>query len=426
MTMVAEKRAHGKEKTTLHDALQGIGTFSQRISKSYFDLIKALGEPKLKVALISFYYQRPSISGVGIHVWNLAKHIADHGCEVHVFCSGVHDGVYREHGVIVHAVGRVLIPLMDDFSRKRLEYDLFESGVIKDIIRENTRKKFDVIHTHQGAVIKAAFVIKKIYGMKWIYTFHAIEKLRIRKLGKEEKHFQDLISWVEQTVNYSDGAIFVSRDLFEEGRKHYKLGSSIVIPNGIDLEMFSYHPITAKNVLYVGRFSKEKGIGSLPKIISSVMAVDGSTFTAVCPYNALGGELKRIRRLISALEKKHPGRIKIIDKPQDPEAVRDLYRDCQVYIQPSKYESFGLCVLEAMATGRPVVAPDIGGMPEVIGDSGFIVDDIEGLIRTVTELLDNRDECVLVGKKANARAKGFDWDIIAQDIIKYYRGLKNE
>jgi hypothetical protein len=183
--------------------------------------------------------------------------------------------------------------------------------------------------------------------------------------------------------------------------------------------------MTNKNVLFIGRFSKEKGVDFLPKLIDSIMKIENATFTIVCPYNSLGGELKQIRGYISRLEKKYKNRLKIIDKPQDQEALKELYKNCQVYIQPSKYESFGLCILEAMATGRPVVALNVGGIPEVIGDAGFTVKNTEELIYKVKELLNNRKECVSVGRNANKRAKNFDWEIIAQKIIKYYKDVKN-
>ncbi|PIN87231.1 hypothetical protein COV19_00725 [Candidatus Woesearchaeota archaeon CG10_big_fil_rev_8_21_14_0_10_44_13] len=422
----SKKNGQNKRAITLGSTLSYLSTLGYKVSNSCLNLIEIMGGPRLKVALISYYYQQPSISGVGIHVWNLAKYLAHHNCEVHVFCSSTEDGFYKENGVLVHAIGRVLTPSMDDFSKKRLEYDLFESEVVKEIIRENSKRRFDIIHTHQGAVTKAAFMIKKVRGIKWIHTFHAIEKLRTMKLSKEERQFKDLISWIENTVKYSDGAIFVSKDLFEVGKKHYKLKSKKIIPNGVDFEIFNHHPITVKNVLFIGRFSKDKGIDILPEIIDSIMGIKDATFTALCPYNALGGELRQIRQDISKLEEKYQGRVKIIDRPLDQGVLKELYKDCQVYIQPSKYESFGLCILEAMAIGRPVIAFNVGGIPEVLGDSGFIVNNTKQLIYKVKELLSNRRECVMAGKRANKRAENFDWDIIAQKIIKYYKEVKNE
>jgi len=398
---------------------------SKKISEECIKLVDIASKQKLKVALISYYYQKPTISGVGIHVQNLAKYLVKHNCEVHIFCHGDADAYYKENGAYVHVIGRVLTPTGDSFSKKRLEYDIFESDVIKEIIRENLRRKFDVIHTH-GALTKSAFIIKKVYGVNWVHTFHAIEKLRIKELSKEEKQFEDLISWIENTTNYCDGAIFVSNELLKEGGKHYNLKSKKVIPNGVDFELFDFRPIVHKNVLFIGRFSKDKGIDIMSRLIEGVMTIKGSTLTMVCPYTSIGGELEGIRKMFTKQEKKYGNRLKIIDKPQDQDILRKLYIDCQVYVQPSKYESFGLCILEAMATGRPVVAFNVGGIPEVIGGSGFAVNSEDRFIYKVKELLNNRDECIRIGKKANKRAREFDWDSIAKRTIQYYEEVKNE
>jgi glycosyltransferase involved in cell wall biosynthesis len=396
-----------------------------KISKGCITLLDALSKPKLKVAIISYYYQKPTISGVGIHVQNLAKHLVKHDCEVHIFCHGDTETYYKENGAYVHVIGKILAPVTGSFSKKRLEYDVFESEVIRELIRENLRKKFGVIHTH-GALTKAAFILKKVYRFKWIHTFHAIEKSRANKLSTEEKQFEDLVSWIEHTTNYCDGAIFVSKALLREAKKHYTLKSAIIIPNGVDFEFFNYQSITKKNVLFIGRFSKEKGIELLPDLIENIMKIKDTTFTAVSPANfvSLDGEIKEIRLSLSRQVKKYKGRLKIIDTIQSQDLLKNLYKESQVYIQPSTYESFGLCILEAMSSGRPVVAFKVGGIPEVIGDSGFLVNNKKGFIHKVCHLLENKGECVRIGKKANERAKKFDWDLITKKTIEYYKEVK--
>src|SRR3990167_5655464 len=231
----------------IKSALSNLTEISKNISKGCISIIDAISNQRLKVALVSYYYQKPTISGVGVHVQNLAKYLVKHNCEVHIFCHGDADNYYKENGAYVHVMGRVLTPAGDGFSKKRLEYDIFESDVIKDVVRENMKRKFDVIHTH-GALTKAAFILRKVYNIKWVHTFHAIEKLRVKKLSNEEKQFEDLISWIEHTVNYCDGSIFVSNDLLKEGAKTYNLKSKVIIPNGVDLQLFDYYPITKKNV----------------------------------------------------------------------------------------------------------------------------------------------------------------------------------
>lgn len=403
--------------------LSSLIRISKKISKDCISIIDALSNKKLKVALVSYYYQKPTISGVGVHVRNLAKYLVKHNCEVHIFCHGDADEYYKENGAYIHVIGRILTPGGDGLAKIRLEYDIFESEVIKEVIRENLKRKFDVIHTH-GALTKAAFIIRKVYKIKWVHTFHAIEKLRVKELSKEEKQFEDLISWIEHTTNYCDGAIFVSKDLLSNGKKQYALKSTKVIPNGVDFELFHYCPITKKNVLFIGRFSKDKGIELLPELIEQIMSVKDVTFTAICPYTSIEGELKDIRNSITRLENRYKGRLKIINAPQDQEKLINLYQESRVYIQPSKYESFGLCILEAMATGRPVIAFNVGGIPEVIGDSGFTVNNKKEFVYKAKQLLENKGECIRTGKSANKRAKNFDWDLIARKTIQYYEEVK--
>lgn len=403
--------------------ISNLAEIGKKISQGCISLMDSLSKEKLKVALISYYYQKPTKAGVAIHVQNLAKYLVKNNCEVHVFCHGDADAHYKEDGAYIHVIGKILTPVVNNFSKKRLEYVIFESEVIKEITRENLKRKFDIIHTHGGYTM-SAFILKKVYDIAWVHTFHSVEKLRFKKLDKEEKEFEDLVVWVESTANHCDGAIFVSKNLLNEGEKNYKLKSKKVIYNGVDPELFNFHPITHKNVLFIGRFSKEKGIDLMPRLIEEVMALKDSSFTAVCTYATLGGELEEIRKVLTEQEKKYGNRLNIITTPQSQDNLIDLYKKCQVYIQPSKYESFGLCILEAMAIGRPVIAFKVGGVPEVIGNCGFAVKSKNAFIYKLKELLNNKKECVEIGKKANKRAKNFDWDLIAKQTIKYYGELK--
>lgn len=402
--------------------------FFSSLSKEILFFLNSLNEKKLKIALISYYFEPPVISGVGIHTRFLAKHLAENNCDVHVFCSNSDFESYKKENVIVHNIGRALPNVDGSLQKKRLEYFLFESEVVKAVIRENSKQVFDIIHTH-GSLTKSAFILKKISGLKWVHTFHALEKARVKKLSKEEKHFEDLITWGESTVNYCNGAIYVSNPIYAQARKSYHIRKNIVIPNGIDTNLFKHSRITKKNVLFIGRFSREKGIELFPDIIEKVMAVKDATITLMAPYNASASSHKSIEKVYSKIrsyEKRYKDRVRIITNPVDQDYIAELYKNCQVYIQPSKYESFGLCIIEAMSSGRPVVAFKVGGIPELIADCGFVVNNKESFLSTVEKLLNDRELCQKIGEKAHARAENYKWDIIAKNTLDFYKVILNE
>jgi len=109
------------------------------------------------------------------------------------------------------------------------------------------------------------------------------------------------------------------------------------------------------------------------------------------------------------------------------EEVYQEYCQCDIVTFPSTYEGFGLPILEAMATGRPVVTSSIGPMPEVSGDAACLVDpfDIEdirtGIIKVITQPL-YREELINRGFENIRR---FRADRIANQYANLYRDLAN-
>ncbi len=377
---------------------------------------------RLRVAMVSYHYEKPSISGVATHTRELAKNLVLRGCIVHIFCHGKKDRVYRENGVVVHSFEGISQTIKDESAQKKLEYTIFEYRVIPEVIREHRKNAFDILHS-QGWLTKAVFLLKEIYRIKWVHTFHAIEKDRNKKLTKSEKRFQNMVEWTESNVNYCDAAIFVSKSLMGEGLKEYKLKRKIVIPNGVDTKFFIYSPIKRRNVLFIGRFSKEKGVHMFVDLIPEIMSIKNASITVVSPYGTLPENLVRLKGKIVKLKETFGNRLLFIQEALPQEKLKEFYRDCQVYIQPSSYESFGLCILEAMSTGRPVVAFHVGGIPEVLGNGGITVKTEKDFISKVKDLLEHKKKAQQLGKEARRRAKGFDWNIVTDKTLEVYTSI---
>jgi glycosyltransferase involved in cell wall biosynthesis len=100
-----------------------------------------------------------------------------------------------------------------------------------------------------------------------------------------------------------------------------------------------------------------------------------------------------------------------------------------LFIFASLNEGFGLALLEAMACGTPVLAARRGGVPEVVGDAGWLVDDplnIEGYATAILKLLADRDLLRDMSMRGLRRSKNFSWKRAAEQTVELYREVANE
>jgi glycosyltransferase involved in cell wall biosynthesis len=101
---------------------------------------------------------------------------------------------------------------------------------------------------------------------------------------------------------------------------------------------------------------------------------------------------------------------------------RGLYEGAALLVQPSFDEGFGLPVLEAMTLGVPVVAANRGALPEVLGQTGLLVDpgSPEALASAIEQILDRPDEARRRAEAGVERARGFSWDETAAATLEAY------
>ncbi len=395
--------------------------------------ILSLFKRSFKVGLISYYYPNnllKSNNGVAIHVYYLSRELAKLGCDVHVFAQGEKKQIKKQYlgngKITIHRITtRNKRNKMDLVANKRLNYFIFDNKVMSKLTKENSKESFNIIHTH-GYLTSGAFLAKHLNNLKWIHTFHALEKNRLKFMSKEEKRYFSIINWMESNVKDTNAIICVSKALRSEVQKIEDIKKSKIfyIPNGVDLNLFNEKNKLAntKDIVYVGRFSLDKGIDLVPKIVSRILEETSDTkFFVVADDSFIPKSLIKVKTKFEKLVEDYPDRF-IWHQKLSREELADLYKKCAIGIQPSRYESFGLCVLEEMACGNVVVCTNRGGLPEVVGDSGIkTIVNSKIISNNILSLLNNDKQRRKLMVKSINRSKQFDWKKIGEKTLELYR-----
>jgi glycosyltransferase involved in cell wall biosynthesis len=114
----------------------------------------------------------------------------------------------------------------------------------------------------------------------------------------------------------------------------------------------------------------------------------------------------------------HPSVVRLAEVSD--ELLGALYSQCHVFVQPSRYEGFGLTALEAMSFGVPVVVSDGGALPEVVGPAGstYPAGDAVALTGVLRSLMSHPAERALAAQRSCDRAAQFSWEAMATGVIE--------
>ena len=114
--------------------------------------------------------------------------------------------------------------------------------------------------------------------------------------------------------------------------------------------------------------------------------------------------------------------VRFVDSPAEADKPA-LYRGAAAFIFPSRYEGFGLPVLEALACGTPIVGSDVSSIPEVVGNAGVLLppDDAEGMAGAMIQLAIDDGFRAELSRRALAQTARFSWERAAKETLAAYR-----
>lgn len=212
---------------------------------------------------------------------------------------------------------------------------------------------------------------------------------------------------------------FTRDELLGEG---FDAGTVHVIPHGVSApppppdadvdERLHRLGVSAPFVLAVGTVEPRKGLPTVTAAVAAVRRHDPELTLVVAGRRGWGDVV---------LDGAHVREVGSVDEA----ALDALYRRALLLAAASRYEGFGMPLLEAMARGCPVVASDIGSHAEVAGDAGVLVapDDAEAWAATLAALLGDPDRRAALGERGRRRAASFTWAIAAERHAAVYASV---
>jgi N-acetyl-alpha-D-glucosaminyl L-malate synthase BshA len=368
----------------------------------------------MRIAIVCY----PTFGGSGVVATELGLELARRGHEIHfiTYSQPVRLALLNPN-VHYHEVNVPEYPLFH-----YQPYELALSSKLVDMVK---LYKIEVLHVHYAIPhAYAGYMAKQMLkdegiDIPMVTTLHGTD---ITLVGNHP-FYKPAVTF---SINKSDFVTSVSQSLKDDTLKLFNIKNEIqVIPNFIELDKIQKEdkPPCQRSVMananeriitHISNFRKVKRIPDIIKIFYAIQKEIPSKLMMVGD----GPEKEKAEQLCQELG--------ILDKViffGNSNEIDTILCQTDLFLLPSKTESFGLVALEAMACGVPVISSNAGGLPEVNKDgfSGYLseVGDIQGMAENAITILKNDD--VLAEFKKNALVTAQKFDI--KNILPVYEDL---
>lgn len=369
----------------------------------------------MKIGMVCY----PTFGGSGVVATELGKALASQGHEVHfiTYNTPVRLGSFRPN-IFYHEVRISDYPLFD--------YPPYELVLASKMVEVAKDYALDLIHVHYAIPhASAAVTAQKILaeeGIKLpiITTLHGTD---ITLLGKDPS-FEPVITYA---INSSDAVTAVSENLKTETNKLFGVIQEIeVIPNFFCPFHYKLAPneefrkkIAPEGQPIITHISNFRPVKRILDVVETFYLISKELDVRLLLVgDGPDRNVAEIRCRELGIDKKVVtlGKVK---NPIEPLLVSDLF------LLPSKAESFGLAALEAMASGVPVISSNTGGLPELNkeGVSGFMSDvgDVQDMAKNALEILKSPESLAKFKASSLLRAEEFRIDLVLPKYLALYQ-----
>jgi glycosyltransferase involved in cell wall biosynthesis len=399
-------------------------------------LISVHGDPAVEIG-------KEEAGGQNVYVRQVGEALAKQGWHVDMFTrsASAEQPKIVEHGPRCRTIRLIAGP---EAFVPRDEIFGYASTFVEELLKFQKQSgiQYRLVHTNYWISSWVGMELKKKQPLKQVHTYHSLGAVKYKSVTTIPMIASTRLAVEKAVLETAERVVATSPQEQDHMRSLVSTKGNIdIIPCGTDIHRFgSWTKESAratlgidqdeKVVFYVGRFDPRKGIETLVRAVGQSKLRGQEKLKLIIgggsrPGQSDGIERDRIEGIVAELGMSDftifPGRL-------GDDILPAYYAAADVCVVPSHYEPFGLVAIEAMASGTPVVASDVGGLqftviPEETGLLAAPKDEAD-FADAIDRILSNPDWRDQLGKGARARVESkFSWDGVAHQLSDLYTKL---
>ncbi len=370
----------------------------------------------MRIAQVTKYFH-PHRGGIESNVLGISEGLADREQDILVLTSNIPRAVQTEE-----ISGITILRSRSFFT---FYNDPFTPGIFINLLKED----YDIIHLHLPDPFNSVYALlaSRIRKKPLYVTYHA-DIIKNRWYHIPFKLAYGVFSY--QVLKAASKIIATTPDYVKDSQIPKKFRDKVlIVPNFVDSgkyipELSGYrivkeHSLENKKVIFfLGRLVPYKGIEYLITAYKKVKEEVKDSALVIAGNGPLEPELKKLAADLRLED--------VTFTTANEDDIPEYYAACDVFVLPSitRQEAFGIVLLEAMSSGKPVISTKISGMPYVVGDAGIVVSpkDSDALAAAIIRILTDKNLRVGMGRRARERVeKEFNKECAAEKTLKVYR-----
>ncbi len=378
---------------------------------------------KLKVLIVPKWYPRENKPVSGIFVHEFAKAISRY-CDVAILFGHQNSSIKKLYEIHYKKMDNIKVFYV---YHKKILSSYICYMIAMFLAFRKIKKKFypDIIHVHVYTAGILPLLLKHLYKIPYILTEH------FKIIKPQDKFFIKKLKILLAKLIFRNAEllIHVSRFMADYIENFGIKNKYTIVPNTIDTSIFYYknynkntYSKKKKHIIFVGNLTSGKGMDYLLHAIS-ILKEKRSDF--ILNIVGDGEECSKYKDMVKKL---NISDIVIFHGIKSKEEVAKMMRKSHFLVLPSLFETFSCVSIEAMATGLPVVATEVGAIKEIIDkNKGILIapGDVNSLISAIEFMLDNHSKYDHSRISNYIRTK-YGYDAVGKKLYDIYKMILNK